>query len=461
MPLISSLVVGALLGGAADGRARPVAPPCVAFEHAAVVPMDRERVLRDYTVVVSGSTITALGPAAQISTTRCATRVNARGKYLMPALADMHVHLLDDAWKIMLTPAQKAASAVIPDNDFLLPYVANGVTTVQVLSATTFDVALRERIRRGEVLGPRMILAPLIDAPRKAWPPPISTWVETPAAAAEAVRKAKAAGFDKIKAYSFLSREQYDSLVAASRETGMEVIGHIPNVMSVEDVVARGQRFIAHSEELLKHNGLADTARIEEYASYLASKGVWLAPTLVTSHTLIEIFDDAPGVLSRAEARYFQHPMETGVWSFLVDSMYLKIGPRQRQIIRDGFTKFQVPFTKAFAAKGGRILAGTDSPWPGLVPGFGLHRELREFTAIGLTPYQALRSATSEPFAYLGERDRQGTIAVGQMTDLLLVEANPLEDITAASRIRGVLMRGQWLSGDELTSRMHALIKNP
>ncbi|MBI3791098.1 MAG: amidohydrolase family protein [Gemmatimonadetes bacterium] len=438
------------VAGAASGR--------IAFVHAEVIPMDRERVLHDYTVVVDGGTITAVGPSASVRVPAGVERVDARGRYLMPALADMHVHLLDDAWKMMLTPEAKAASAVIPDEAFLLPYLANGVTAVQVLSANAYDLALRERIRRGEVLGPRMILAPMVDGPDRAWPPPISTWVATPAAAAAAVRRMKAEGYDKIKAYSFLSREQYDSIVVAAREQHMDVIGHVPYALSVEEVVAAGQRYISHSEEIAKHAATYDSATIDRYATLLVKNGVWMSPTLVTTHAFLDLFDDPGSVGRRPEAEYFRHPMQAGVWGFLLDSLYLKIPASGRRSIRDGYEQFQLAFTRVFARKGGKLLAGSDTPLPGLVPGFALHRELRELVNVGLTPYQALQSATTGPAEYLGERDRRGIVATGQATDLVLLTANPLADIAAASTVDGLLMRGQWLPGEELRRRMRATV---
>lgn len=430
----------------------------VAFVHANVVPMDEERILTDQTVVVASGRIVAVGPSSAVRVPGGALRVDAAGRYLLPALADMHVHLLGDAWTMMLSPEAKAASAIIPDEQFLFPYLANGVTTVQVLSATPEDAAVRERIRRGELLGPRMILAPMIDGPKRAWPPPISTWVGNADEARGAVLEAKRLGYDKIKVYSFLSKESFDAIVAAANELDMDVIGHVPMSLSVEYVIAAGQRLIAHSEEIAKHTrGDYSPARIEYFADLMVRNGTWMMPTLVTSHSIAELFDDRGAVLGRPEATFFRHPMEQGVWSFIADSLYLPLPPKVRQIIRDELDQFQRPLTRAFHAKGGKIMAGSDAPLPGLVPGYALHRELRELVDVGLTPFDALRTSTTNPFEYLGENDRAGTVAVGQHSDLLLVDANPLEDISAATRVAGVLVRGRWIGKAEIDRRMHEL----
>lgn len=433
----------------------------VAFLHANVIPMDTERVLRDQTVVVANGEIVALGASSAIKVPDGAARIDATGRYLLPALCDMHVHLLGDAWKMMLSPAAQAVSRVIPDEQFLFPYLANGVTTVQVLSGTPEDLAVRDRIRRGELLGPRLILAPMIDGPRKAWPPPISIWVADAAEARAAVLKAKRDGYDKIKAYSFLSRESYDAIVAAAREQDMDVIGHVPMALSVEYVIAAGQKLIAHSEELGKHaNGDYSAQRIEYFADLMVRNGVWMMPTLITSHSIFELFDDAAAVLGRPEAAYFQHAMEQGVWSFIANQLYLPLPPQHRQGIRDGYHKFQRPLTRVFHEKGGKLLAGSDAPLPGLVPGFALHRELRELVDVGLSPFAALRTSTTAPFEYLGEPDR-GRLAPGQHSDLLLVDANPLEDIDALSKVAGVLVRGRWIGQAEIQRRMQQLTTPP
>ncbi len=119
-----------------------------------------------------------------------------------------------------------------------------------------------------------------------------------------------------------------------------------------------------------------------------------------------------------------------------------------------GFEKFQKPLTKAFHDKGGKLMAGTDSILPGIVPGFSLHRELKELVGIGLTPFEALLTATTRPFEYLGESDKAGTIELGKRSGLVLLDANPLEDISGASKVSGVLVRGRWLGSDEIKKRM-------
>jgi imidazolonepropionase-like amidohydrolase len=458
-PILRPLIAAALAVGtcSAEAAERKDHPKAVAFMHASVVPMDRERVLADQTVVVVDGTIAAMGPAAQVRVPRGAVRIEARGRFLMPGLSDMHVHVEGESWDALLSPEAKAASRNLSFEDLLFPYVANGVTTVQVLSGTHELLPVRGRIAEGELLAPRLILARMIDGPDKAWPPPLSTWVANAEEARDATRKAKAEGYDKMKVYSFLSKEAYDAVIATAREQKMDVIGHIPNALSVEYVVDSGQKMIAHTEEVAKHaHGDYSKERISYFAGRIADGGVWMTPTLITTRRILEEFTDPDGLFSSPEAAYAGHPMQRDIWSFIAN-MYKGIPEEDRTKIRDDFEKFQKPFTKVFHDKGGQLMTGTDSLLPRLVPGFAVHQELQELVAVGLTPYEALRTSTTVPYEYLGEAREAGTIEVGKRTDLVLVEANPLEDIAAASRIVGVMMRGRWIAKDAIDGRMRKI----
>jgi hypothetical protein len=367
----------------------------------------------------------------------------------------MHVHVEGEAFNQMLKPADQLAGKDIPFETFLYPYIANGVTAIQILSATHEHVELQRRISRTDVLAPRLINARMIDGPKMAWPPPLSTWVSSADEARSAVLDAKTGGYDKIKVYSFLNKESYDAIIATAKEQKMDVVGHIPNALSVEYVVDAGQKMIAHTEEVAKHtHGDYSHERIDYYAGRIANGGVYMTPTLVTTRSILELFDDPNGLRGRPESIYMRHPMQAGIWSFITDNLYRPIPASARKKLTDDFEKFQKPLTKVFHDKGGKLMTGTDSLFPGLVPGFAVHRELQELVSVGLTPYEALRTSTTRPYEFLGELDRAGTIEVGKYTDLVLVNENPLKDISGASKIAGVLIRGRWVGIGEISARM-------
>lgn len=445
----------------AEAHGQKAESSTVAFVHASVVPMDRERVLQDQTVLVVSGRIAALGPASKVKVPRKALRIDARGRYLLPALSDMHVHVEGESWNALLSPEALAASKTVPFEDFLFPYVANGVTTVQVLSGTQELLPVRGQIANGELLAPRLILARMIDGPKKAWPPPLSTWVATAEEARTATLQAKADGYDKMKVYSFLTKETYDAVIQAAKEQNMDVIGHVPYALSVEYVVDAGQKMIAHTEEVAKHaNGDYSAERISYFAGRIADGGVWMTPTLVTTRRIIDEVSDKDELFSSPEAKYVRHPMQREIWKFIAN-MYQEIPPKAQTRLRDDFEKFQRPFTKVFHDKGGQLMTGTDSLMPRLVPGFTVHQELQELVDVGLTPYQALRTSTTIPYEYLGESADSGAIAVGKRSDLLLVDANPLENVSAAAKIAGVMMRGRWIGREEIDRRMRKISGEP
>src|SRR5262249_28231294 len=148
------------------------------------------------------------------------------------------------------------------------------------------------------------IVAKMIDGPKKAWPPPLNTWVENAKEARDAVLKAKADGYDKIKVYSFLSKESYDAIIATAKELKMEVMGHVPMALSVEYVLQSGQNAIAHSEEIAKHTSAYNPERVDYYAKLLVQNKEWMIPTLVTTHSFLDLFENPDGVFSRPGSEY-------------------------------------------------------------------------------------------------------------------------------------------------------------
>jgi imidazolonepropionase-like amidohydrolase len=414
----------------------------IAFTNVNVIPMDKERVLQDQTVIVREGRISEIGPASSTKVPRGANEID-----------------LGQAWNVMFPPQAQFTAEDLDFSKILFPYVANGVATVEVMSALPDHLTLRDQIARGEVLGPRLILSRMIDAPEKAWPEPISIWVADAAAARQAVLDTKEAGYDRMKVYSFLNQESYDSIMATAKEVGMPVDGHIPNELSVEYILDAGQNHIVHAEEIMKKaKGDYSPERIDYFAEIIAGSDTWLAPTLVTMSNLLAIFDDHEKELARPEVRYAQHPMQQGIWSYLLNNMYLPMPPEHRQNIRDGFELFQRPLTKALQEKGAKLLTGTDTLLPTLVEGFALHRELEEMVAVGLTPYQALRTSTTNQFEFLGELDDAGTVEAGKRADLVLLEANPLDNISNTQKIEGVMIQGRWLSKTEIQTGLEEVV---
>ena len=431
----------------------------LAFTHIAVIPMDEERVLPDQTVLVKEGHIVAIESSYSIIVPDGATIINAKGKYMIPTLSDMHIHLEGDAWNLLLPSYLKQHKEVMDFSDLLFLYIANGITTVEIMSALPEHIELREQIKKGELLGPRLILSRMVDGPDKAWPPPISTWVKDPQEAKKAVIDAHTQGYDRIKAYSFLSKASYDALLNAAKELNMGVDGHVPLALSVEQVVDAGQNTIVHSEELMKFaKGNYNVEQIEYYANLVANSNTWVTPTLSTSHSIVSLLDDPEKEMSLPTTEYMG-PMAKGIWSFMNTNLYQTMPEEHRSGINEGYESFQRPFTFAFHKAGGKMLTGTDALLPGIVHGFSIHKELEELVGVGITPFEALKASTTNPFEFLGELDKAGTLEIGKVSNLLLLEDNPIKDISNTRKIYGVLVKDRWIPKEEIKSKLNNISK--
>ena len=429
----------------------PVPPP-TAFVGVDVLPMDRDELLRDQTVVVREGKIAALGPSKDVAVPEDALRIDGRGRVLMPGLADMHVHSWDD--------------------DDLLLFVANGVTTVRNMFGSPMHVRWRKEIADGELLGPTIVTAgPIIDGDPPVWPG--STVLVDPADAEKVVLEQKEAGYDFLKVYEKLSRETYDAVVAAAKKHGMRVMGHVPRSVDLAHAIESGQKSIEHLDGWaeaaqaddsphrgpvsLRDEGAAwkhvDAKKIAASAEAAAKAGTWNCPTLVVYQKWV-VADEMEAMLARPEMKYAS-PMLRTFW----DPKYNYLGKMPAETIRslrdsDVDRKRTVGILHA---NGARILLGTDMGNPFVVPGFSLHEELANLVASGLSPYEALRAGTSGAAEFLGESESWGSVAVGRRADLLLLEADPRTDVANAARRVGVMTRGRWLSEADLHGRLEEL----
>lgn len=418
----------ALLLPAAVVRAQE-APAPVLFVNANVVPMDRERVLRGQSVLVENGRIAAVAP--RLRAPPGARVIDARGAWLVPGLADMHVH--------------------VGTREELAVMLANGITTALDLGEAPNVMVgrMRAAVARGEVPGPRLFTALAVDgSPRFA-----HLVVATPEAAGWAVRLAEANGYDFIKAYNGLSPEAFAALVAEGREVGLPVVGHTVESLGLERQIAGGQVMVAHLEEFIYSffrlpegadpNAAPADSEIARAVDYLRRTGTVVTADLATYQTIAAQRgrqDVVDAWLRQPEARYLA-PNDRIAWRH---SGYVR-----REGSLDARAAFLARFVKALADAGIPLIAGTDAPTiPGLASGFALHRNLAALEAAGLGRYQVLAAATRAPGAFIAathpEAERFGTVAVGRRADLLLVAANPLDDLATLQRPLGVMAAGRW-----------------
>jgi imidazolonepropionase-like amidohydrolase len=418
-----------------------------AFIHVAVVPMDRERVLADSTVLVVDGRIREVGPAAAVAVPRDATVIDGRGRYLMPGLADMHAHTWEEA-------------------DFPL-LLANGVTTIRNMFGGPTHLRWRERIAAGELASPTIYTSgPIIDGNPPIWPGAV---VENADQARRVVAEQQAAGYDFLKVYARLSRESYDTVILEAKAQGMLVAGHVPDAVGLHAALRSGIESIEHLSgyEMLARKEIrsgeeASWARLDEsqfasIARETATSGTWNCPTLVLFQHRV-----APGeseylrkLLARPEMRYVSPAI---VRSWYPENNYLKNStPARAASSREKGDVMRKKLVKALHDAGARLLLGTDYGNPFVVPGFSLQLELRNFVDAGLSPFQAIRAGTSGAAEFMNAASEWGTVAVGRRADLILLEDNPLEDVSTISKPAGVMMRGKWHSHAELMSELEKL----
>ena len=369
------------------------------------------------TIVVAGNQITQIGRSIRVP--RDAVRVDATGKFVIPGFWDMHSH-------------NQASGA-----ESLALYLAHGVVgTRDMGSELEFIVPLRDRIRRGEVLGPEIYAAgPILDEAPSEWP--FRRRVTNAEDARAAVRDLKQGGVDFIKVHNFTPREAFFAITNEAQKVGLTVAGHIPLKVSLEEGLASGMASIEHfSESRLFRE--CPGKNCEPLFAKIVSTGVYQTPTGVFSEAAIDGFAGKP-------MRHAEYANEA----------VLELNRRQLESFKPDakvltMLRSQIPERRAAVknlhAKGARFLAGCD----GWVPGFCLHDELQWLTESGLSPLQALQTATINPAKFLGREKTQGTVEIGKRGDLVLLDADPRTEIRNASRIHAVLVQGRLLQRSEI-----------
>jgi cytosine/adenosine deaminase-related metal-dependent hydrolase len=425
--------------------------PAVAFVGVTVLPLDGERELEEQTVVVRGERIEALGPTGATPVPPEATRIDARGKFLMPGLVDMHLHLV---------PGD--GSGMDPAGQQLALLLANGITTARALVAPPSALLLRERVTRGEVVGPRLLVAA---------PSLHGKSVQGPELARQRVREAKAAGYDGLKTHGSLGRDTYDAMVDEARAQGLRLSGHVTPDVGLARALEAGQQ-VEHLDGYLAAllppgdpaaaefgqvdfgPALArmDPARIPALAEATRKAGVWNSPTLALFDIVASI-DAAPRLRALPEMRYAP-PAALEKWTRELTTGELAREPAEG---KRRFVELRRAVLRGLHAAGARLLVGSDSPQLFMVSGFALHQEMEAMAEAGLPPLTILQAATRNPAEYLGEATEWGSVAPGQRADLLLLDANPLRDVKHTRAIAGVMTRGRWLPRAELDAKLEAV----
>ena len=409
-----------------------------AFTHVTVIDGRSPEPRSDQNVVVRGNRIVAVGPAASTSVPSGARVIDGRGKFLIPGLWDMHVH-----------------TTMPGGRDVLKLYIANGVTGVRDMAGDWPTItAWRGEIARGTLIGPRIVASgPYLEGGDVPIP---HLLVKTPADAAPAVDSLIKLGVDFIKVHGQLTPESYFAIARAARARRIPFVGHVSRTVGPAAASDSGQASIEHIlaipnpctaaevTELAPRFpvqgalGRCDTTDQAPLYARLKRNGTFVVPTLVAQlEVALWPKRELPG---DSLARHLPDSLKTYVAGIfpMVDSVPPDADVNGRKL----FSK-RVAVTGALFRAGVGVMAGTDAPLRNSPPGFGLHEELLYFTRAGLTPFDALRSATLEPARFLGVLDSLGTVETGKLADLVLLSANPLADIRNSSRTEVVIADGR------------------
>jgi len=414
------------------------------------------------TVVVERDRITAISPSRKLKIPARSQVVNGKGKFLIPGLWDMHAHY--SALGTWTYPLE----------------LANGVLGIREMWGPEDANAWRASHTKYSKPSPSAYVgSPIIDGPKSAlpWPP---TRVSNATEARAAVDRYQANGADFIKVYTLLPREAYFAIADEARKLGIPFAGHVPDEITVEEASDAGQRSMEHligvplgasseEEALFREKPVSGTfgdfnntgndyrRYLRAYATYDESKaaalfarfsnnGTWQCPTLVEERSWAHLDD---GKFKHQEWLKFVPFQDRSYWTGVNQGMTVADYADAHRLLPE-----ELKFVGHMYRAGVGILAGTDAMVPYVFPGFSLHDELALLVEAGLPPMAALQAATINPARFMGQADRRGTIEVGKVADLVLLDRDPLADIHNSVSIRAVILGGKFLSRASLDAML-------
>jgi len=442
---------------------QPATHDLLVLQNVTVVDVRTGTLQTEQTVVLERNHILSAGPSKSAKYPRNAASVNCHGLYMIPGLWDMHVHLVFGDW--------------FPDaQEISLPlFVANGVTGVRDMGSELDIVqGWRDEIEAGRMLGPRILTSgPMLDGPKPRFPSSVA--IATPEDAHRAVADLKKRGADFIKLQSLIPRESVFAIAEEAKKQEIAFEGHVPDAVRASEMSEAGMKSFEHligifegsspaEDEFLKGNktegkflATYDSARAATLAAMLAKNQTWQCPTLVWERggNLIDVSD-----FSKDErVKYVPASWKNKTWKRFTEEITQGYGTDDLAT-RKKFIDKELEVVGMLHKAGVPFLAGTDTPaGVHIFPGYSLHEELQRFVAAGFTPLEALQTATINPARFFGMEEQAGTIEKGKFADLVLLSANPVEDIANTQKIAAVILNGQYIRRadlDKLLGRVEA-----
>jgi imidazolonepropionase-like amidohydrolase len=433
---------------------KPAAADLLVLNNVTVVDVRTGALQPEQTVILERNLIFSVGPSKLAKYPRNAPSVNCRGLFLIPGLWDMHVHLVFGDW----FPSAQEISLPL--------FVINGVTGVRDMGSE-LDIVQRWRneIEAGRLLGPRILTSgPMLDGPKPRFPSSVA--IATPEDARRAVADLRQRGADFIKLQSLIPRDAVFAIAEEARKQEIPFEGHVPDSVRASEMSEAGMKSFEHligifegsspaEDDFLKGNkterrflATYEPPRAAALAAMLAKNQTWQCPTLVWERggNLI----DASDFSKDERAKYVPASWKNRTWKRFTEEITKGYGTDDLAT-RKKFIEKELEVVGMLHKAGVPFLAGTDTPaGVHIFPGYSLHEELERFVAAGFTPLEALQTATINPARFFGIEDQAGAIEKGKFADLVLLSANPLEDIANTQKIAAVVVNGRYFRHADL-----------
>lgn len=419
-----------------------------------IINMKDSLVLENQTIIIENGLIAEIYPTAENVEGTFDHEINAKGMYVIPGLHDMHTHVETLAF----AQAMGAADIIdLPYEALLSTYLANGITTIQILSGGEDLLQIRDEINEKNIQGPTLIVgSPMLDGSPPILPEPFTLSISKASEVKSILNSLKEKNYDFIKLRVNLSRPIFEEINRQAKSLNLPLIGHIPrgDNLSLKYVVETKDFGIAHLEEFSYDKTNPTPADIEAYIQLLKKNNGHVITTLNVFDNIIDKLNDYDATLASENVKYV-HRLFKNLW--LNNPFQEEDTSDYRTFIEDQLL-IQKKLTKAFYKAGVEIMVGTDALNPTIIPGYSMHRELELIMESGLNAYEVLRMATVIPAKHLDPSNKlAGTITIGQKADLVILKSNPLANLTALKQPEFVIRDGMVLGKKELSEKLSNL----
>jgi imidazolonepropionase-like amidohydrolase len=423
------------------------------FTNVNVIPMNEEKVIKNQDVVVENGIIKAITDAGKVKYNNAVRVINAQGKFLIPGLAEIHAHV----------PPNDDLEAM---KEVLTLFLSNGVTTIRGMLGHPKHLELRSMIQSGEIIGPHFYTS---------GPSFNGNSVKSQQAGSEMVKAQKEAGYDFLKLHPGLTKENFAAIAKTAKEVNIPFAGHVSFDVGVWRAIEAGYASIDHLDGFIESlvPGI-DTIREQDAGSFamfiakyadekkipalmkaLKEKNIWVVPTQALAERWFSPYKDADAFAREPEMIYMK---EETLKNWINSKKNIMANPKYNADEMKKFIALRRKLIYECQRNGVGLLLGSDGPQVFNVPGFSVHHELKYMVDAGITPYQALQSGTLNVAKYFN-LSNSGMIKTGYVSDMVLLDANPLENIENTKKIAGVMLGNHWLAKDIIKADLKSLEK--